>query len=782
MKKKSIICLSFLLFLVCQVYAQKVYQVTGKVETVNGEPLPGAIIWVDAQKKAVVSNNEGRYVFMDIPFGKIIVAASFLGYKPYVDTFLIDRNTNHVIVLQPALQTLQEVTVVDDYAETLRKTDSRNIEVVNSEFIQQQSGGSLMQSLKRLPGVSAFEIGSGQAKPVIRGLSFNRVLVAENGMKHEAQQWGADHGLEIDQNAVQRIEVVKGPAALQYGAEAIGGVVNIQSAGIPVFGFKGALQLTGKSNNSYGGLFVQTSYRKKHFFAEVKASLSDFADYSVPVNSVNIYTYKVDLQNHQVRNTAGKEKNAHLVLGWNAGNFTNRLLISRIGQKMGMFANAAGLHPLQADMEHDNSSRDLLNPQQAVVHTKFMNIAEYRTGKQQVNFTVGYQQNNRKEFMDYASEGGDMPPSFPAGLSIFPGLEKGFLKTVWTAKAEYFCRFSGQFSLKSGVDVLYQDNDISGWSFLIPAFTQWNGGGYVLSTFKVNKIHQFSGGIRFDFGKLNTEAYYNWYYPYTERAIALNRNFSQWSWSVGYNGNREHFQWKANAGRSFRMPLAQELAAQGLNYHFFREEKGNPDLQPETSYQLDLGVDFHLPTFALGLSPFVNYFTNYIYLNPGTEFNQLQVFTYTQAKVFRYGGEVHAHFQPFEWLKTGMILEAVYAQQLSGVKKGYSLPFSPPESAVLNVKYLAKDWKVFSNTSFGIDWVLTNHQEANVPPEIATPGYQLFDIDAGGTLELGKNELQINVKVKNLLNKEYYNHSAYYRLINLPEPGRNFVLNLNYKF
>jgi len=124
------------------------------------------------------------------------------------------------------------------------------------------------------------------------------------------------------------------------------------------------------------------------------------------------------------------------------------------------------------------------------------------------------------------------------------------------------------------------------------------------------------------------------------------------------------------------MPIAKELAANGVNYHRFSYEVGNPELSPEVSYQLDAGLEWHSRRFAVGITPFVNYF---------------QVFNYTQSEVFRFGGEIHAHYNILRHLKTGVIFNYIYSEQLSGNKNGFSLPFSPPVSALFNLKYLPEN-------------------------------------------------------------------------------------------
>jgi iron complex outermembrane receptor protein len=157
-----------------------------------------------------------------------------------------------------------------------------NVVRANQKFIEENFSGSLMQTLSRLPGVQAMNVGSGESKPVIRGLGFNRVLVAENGIKHEGQQWGDDHGLEIDQYAIDQAEVIKGPASLTYGSDAIGGVINLKSNTMPLKKFAGQVNLFGRTNNESIGSSVRLTGRNGKFWYKANATWMDYADYKVP--------------------------------------------------------------------------------------------------------------------------------------------------------------------------------------------------------------------------------------------------------------------------------------------------------------------------------------------------------------------------------------------------------------------------------------------------------------------------------------------------------------------
>ena len=149
---------------------------------------------------------------------------------------------------------LKGVTVSGQRQRDFQMRSSQSAVLVSHDYLQQHFSGSLMQTLEGIPGVKAMAIGSGQSKPTIRGMGFNRMVVSEDGIKHEGQQWGDDHGLEIDQFAVDRAEVIKGPAALLYGSDAIGGVLNLFTNHLPTEPLSGSVQIFGRSNNEQIGL------------------------------------------------------------------------------------------------------------------------------------------------------------------------------------------------------------------------------------------------------------------------------------------------------------------------------------------------------------------------------------------------------------------------------------------------------------------------------------------------------------------------------------------------
>ena len=233
------------------------------------------------------------------------------------------------------------------------------------------------------------------------------------------------------------------------------------------------------------------------------------------------------------------------------------------------------------------------------------------------------------------------------------------------------------------------------------------------------------------------------------------------------------------------MPLSNELASDGVNYHMYRYEKGNLDLDPEASYQLDMEVDYRANKFSVALSPFVNFFDNYIYLNPTSSYYEtLQIYEYTQAKVFRVGGELSASSTVLKNVTLSASAEYVYSRQTSGPKKNFTLPFSPPLSGRLSANYQFKDLLFFNSPQLSAELKVAGAQNEIVPPEQVTAGYQVLNMAFVSKLNSSKNSLPIEIRLKlnNVFHTTYFDHTSFYRLIDVPEAGRNISFSLTIPF
>lgn len=690
----------------------------------------------------------------------------------------------------PTMHVLDEVLVLENHVRRRKQQESMNVEVVGQDFIQRNLGGSLMATLERLPGIQTIGIGSGQSKPLIRGLGFNRLVVVDQGIKHEGQQWGADHGLELDQFAAGEVELIKGAASFIYGSDAIAGVVDVKPAAIPAPNqVRGAVNLIGKSNNGHYGSSVSLGGRGSNWFVDGRATYQRYGDYRVPTDTVYIYDYAVHLQGQRLRNTAGHENALHLHTGYLGKQFRSTFYLSNVNNRSGFFANAHGLEPRRVDAAlHDRSSRDMLLPRQQVNHLKIINRSAMSIGEHRLAMELGFQRNVRREFNNYVNHG-YMPAIYPDTLGIPSNLERLFDKHVYSFNLRDLIE-RGKHSFTLGVNGELQDNVIGGWSFLVPGFKQSTLGIFAYDKYRLNDRWLLHGAVRYDYGNLRTTTYRDWFpsddagqSTYLVRAEALRKQFNSFVWSAGVNYNHDRFGLKANVGKSFRMPIAKELAANGVNYHYFSYERGNEHLSPEQSYQADATLSWDTERWSVTVSPFYNYFPNYIYLNPTASFDYYygagnQVFHYAQSRVLRYGGEAEVTYRLARGLQASVLGEYLYAEQLSGDKRGFTLPFSPPPSLLANISWSPVLGTAIREPYLSLDYRRVGSQHRIVPPERKTDGYGLVGVQAGAMLQWAGRSLHVSLQVQNLMNTRYLNHTSFYRLIGLPEASRNIVVSL----
>lgn len=695
---------------------------------------------------------------------------------------------------------LKEVVVSGSSNKEIQMKSALNVVRANQKFIEENFSGSLMQTLSRLPGVQAMNVGSGESKPVIRGLGFNRVLVAENGIKHEGQQWGDDHGLEIDQYAIDQAEVIKGPASLTYGSDAIGGVINLKSNTMPLKKFAGQVNLFGRTNNESIGSSVRLTGRNGKFWYKANATWMDYADYKVPADSIEYYSYWIKLKDQRLRNTAGREMDGNLMLGYAGDRWNTSFRIADVNAKAGFFANAHGLEVRLSDIDYDSSRRDIDLPYHTVNHFWVSNHTDWNWADGMLEGNFAYQNNRQRELAEPVSHG-YMP--IPTNT-----LERSFTKQTFSANVKAMQQM-GKHDLQAGGNVEYQRNRQGGWGFILPDFEQLTFGVFAMDKWNLSDKLSLTAGARFDRGSVRIHSYHDWYKTplkastsdspmdgtvlqgtvqqgdstYMERSANLRRSYNSFTWSVGVNRMLGDWVLKLNVGKSFRMPIAKELGMDGVNYNIFRYEKGNTSLKPEESYQVDAGIVCEKGVLSMQLTPYLNYFPNYIYLNPTPQYKEgLQLYYYTQAKVLRWGFEASVSWKILPYLKLDADGEYLYARQLSGEKKGYGLPFSTPWSARAELRYLLPAQNSAKSGFVALEWQVVGTQDIIVPPEEKTKGHQLLNASIGKKFKLGENQLEITLRVENLLGKRYYDHTSYYRLMGVPEPGRNFSAMVSWNF
>ena len=439
-----------------------------------------------------------------------------------------------------------------------------------------------------------------------------------------------------------------------------------------------------------------------------------------------------------------------------------------------------------SNIDYDRSDRDVDLPFHQVNHFKLIHNTTLYKKAHTLQFDLGYQNNQREEHSEAVAHGYmPVPPNTR---------ERVFTKNTFSLNAQDTFKPDADHDVSVGLNTEFQKNQIGGWGFLIPAYTRFTAGVFAFDHYRVNEDLHVQGGLRYDWGLIQTEEHFDWYrsvvnnpdqttsYVFTQRARNRALDFGNFSASVGLSYLKNYTTFKVNVGKSFRMPLANELASDGVNYHMYRFERGAMDLDSEESYQIDLDIDHAKGSFVLGLSPFFNYFDNFIYLNPTTEYYQtLQIYQYMQTRAIRFGGEAWIGENLTPDLRIDASIEYVYAEQTSGPKKGFTLPFNPPLSGLISLSQtLRRVWFV-KEMQLMADLRLTAAQNRIVPPEEKTPGYQLLNLSLNTQFKwnAAAQPARLRLKVNNVLNTQFFDHTSFYRLIDVPEPGRNIALALN---
>lgn len=772
-------------------FAQASFNIKGVVVNAQTQtPITGANIIGD--KLYAVSSDNGEFILKNVGTGTYTLKVTHLGYTPAFITIEANNKAEKIVVqLIESNTMLEEVQVIGNTKERTAKELSLTTVEASRAFMESNRENSLMQTLSKIPGISTINIGSGQSKPVIRGLGFNRVSVVQNGVKHEAQQWGSDHGLEIDQYGIEHIRIIKGPASILYGSDAIAGVIDIQAPKIPkAQSFSGEVNLLGESNNNLFGVSAGVESRKDQWFYRARLTYRDYADYKVPTDRINYESYIFELHDNHLRNTAGNEANGAFSVGFIGQNFKSETFFSNVYAKNGFFANAHGLEVRTSTIDYDRSNRDIDLPFHKVNHFKIVNNTTFYKGKHTIDVELGFQNNHREEHSEPVPHGYMPKPD--------NSKERVFDKNTFSLNARNTFKSSEKHLVVFGINTEFQNNNIGGWGFLIPEYNRFTAGIFAYDQIAVSDKLHFQGGLRYDFGLVDTKAYFDWYPStvnnsdgsvssvYVQRAQNKTLHFGNISGSAGISYTTKNTTYKLNIGKGFRMPLSNELASDGVNYHMFRYEKGNLDLNPEESYQLDIDVDHNTKNFSLGISPFVNFFENFIYLNPTPNYYEtVQIYEYTQSKVFRVGGELRLGYALTENLRMDASAEYVHSRQLNGPKKDFTLPFSPPFSGLVSVNYqFKKDLLFFNDLQVTADYRITAKQDEIVPPEDKTDGYQVLNLSVMSSLDLlsSHKQVQLRFKLNNVFNTKYFNHTSFYRMIDVPEAGRNVSLSLTVPF
>jgi iron complex outermembrane recepter protein len=768
MKLKSIFIVAFLLLSATRLFAH-IPALGGKViDAQTKESLPGAAVSVPDLRITVITDMNGSFNFKNIPSrGRFLVEVKFIGYKTLTRTIDFATATDFNFELEPSMIEAREVVVTGSAFSSDNRRNSTSVATVGKAELLSRPSTNLIDAISRIPGVAQVTTGSAISKPVIRGLSYNRVLTMNNGVKQQGQQWGDEHGIEIDQYSADRVEVLRGPASLMYGSDALGGVINILDAlPAPEGTIQGEFLTNYATNNGLSGSSLMLQGNADDFVYRARGSYKNAYSYKTPAGYVpNSGFNETDFEGQIGLNK--KWGYAHV----DASGFrTNIGFYEPAIDASGNFIDDNG----NTFTESQFKDRTPAFPKQDVRHYKIALNSNILLGSGSLKTTLGFQHNLRRELAEP-----DANPDLFLNMSTYSyDLKYAFNEANGWAPV-----------IGTSGEIIHSLNT-GGNEQLIPDFDSQAAGmfAYVKKTWNNNT---FNVGGRFDYRKLDGKAFDNGNASFN----AFSNTFSNVSGAAGYTHEfNDQFSFKTNAGTAFRAPNIAELSSNGVHEGAFRYEIGNADLKPEQSYQLDASFDYQSDKVSASLGGFVNYIDKYIYYKNtngetiSAEGNTYPVYRFIQDNALLHGLEATLTLHPVDFIH----FENSYSYTLAtNQATNQPLPFIP--AAVLHnelrfepaIKGTKKSY-----VSIGLDNVFDQDKVDQF--ETPTSGYSLLNAGIGTTLKLSKRQdMTLYVSGKNLLDKKYYDHLSRFKPGRLDElnpafgiynPGRTISFGLNLPF
>jgi len=658
---------------------------------------------------------------------------------------------------------LDEIVLSIPFGQTLGKSvikvDKINLNDVNPIIKQYIS-----KSISRLPGVSIITTGPGIAKPSVRGLSFNRVLVYDQGVRLENQQWGEEHGIGISSSGVESVEVVKGPLYVLYGSDAMGGVVYVQpesynsSEGI-------SIDYTGVYNSNYNGLTnnLGLSGKSDNFSYMIRADVIDNGEFSTP--------------NGEIENTWFTQNNLKAGIAYENDNFKSDLRFSLTNSEIGIphmdeehDDHGDDDHDEHEDEEHDDHDEEA--HYQELSHSTLTWKNTFDMGNNHIlDVVLAHQLNTRKEFGGHEEEehddhGDDDHEEEDHDDHDEEGHEEGEAELdmeLETKSADIRLTMpqSENLNLVIGTNLLSQENKNFGHEELVPDSEMSDFGLFALGQVNINESSQALIGVRYDSRSISS--------------ANTSNDYSSFNGSIGLKKDFSNSTLRLNLSSGFRAPNLIELFADGVHHGSFQYKRGNINLSAETSLQTDFSFQINNDDSLISFDLFYNSINDYIYLSPGSEFEDgYRVYNYLQQNSKLYGGEIHLNKQTsLSWLKYYSSLEYIFGES----SDGEALPFISPLTfnQVFNVNF-GNDY------SLEIDFIAKAKQGRVSLFEEKTDGYTLLNLSGVWETELLGNDLDVFWSVDNVFDKEYYDHLSRLKTAGIHEMGRNISVGLKYNF
>jgi iron complex outermembrane receptor protein len=802
MKTMKYFSLFLALFAFLPAFSQN--SLSGKVsDTTNGKPLEGAVVYITDLKVAAQTDKDGGYTIPNIPKGTYMVEVHFLGSSVKSESVHVDGNVTHNFSVSDEGIEENEVVITGNSSATDAARSPQTTVSVSNEYLNENSATNVIDAIAKTPGVSAMTDGQSISKPVIRGLGYNRVVTVSDGVIQQDQAWFDEFGIEVDPDAVERVEILKGPASLAYGSDAISGVINlIPEKPLPEGEKKGDMLFNYQTNNGLVNNMLHL------------AGTSNGISWSGRVDNIMAHAYQ-DKYDGYVSNSQFSNFNTDATIGihrkWGYSQIHASYFDMHTGIVDGTRDSASGMmmrpvsypglnggamtYVLPTALEYKSYTPFVIS--QRIQHTKVVWDNSLALGEGRLTGVFSWQHNQRQENND---------PTIPNISDIY------YNSNAATYDLRYISRQMGGFNMSVGANGSYQASQSLGTLMLIPDYNIFQVGAFAIANEHIGNL-TLSGGIRYD--TRSFQCVDHWV-DSTQVPVAANTpggiheftgfttNFSGVSGSFGavYNFNKNIYI-KGNAARGYRAPNVAEGAANGVHDGTVVWELGDPNLKPETSLEEDLSFVINSKNIRFEINGFNNKISNFIYaqgLNskiPGTGdsinntfsnvgLGSAPVYKYTQGEAQLYGGEAAIDLHPVAvpWIELDGTFSMVSGGLLHVGDSVKTLPFVPPTRITADLKFHIKQIGKGIKNAYVKVGVLDCFQQSNVyqqyaiynglsqavtpyqyaASKAATAGYTLLNAGMGGDLQSkGHTVCKIYIVVNNLLDTPYMDYMSRFK-------------------
>lgn len=772
---RSYIYISMLLFVPHLVFSSGgKTSLSGKVtDKETGEGLPGVAIYLPDLKTGAITKIDGSYLIENLPASKVLIRASMIGYATITEYIDLSKTATKDFVMEKSVTEISEVVITGLSQASEQKRTPTPITVVPQEHLLQNSSSNIIDAISRQPGVSQVSTGPAISKPVIRGLGYNRVVVVNDGIRQEGQQWGDEHGIEIDEYSVSKVEILKGPASLAYGSDAMAGVINMISfPTLPQGVVRGNILGNYQNNNGLIGYSGNVAGNLKGFVFDTRFSGKQAHDYR---NKYDGYVLGSTFNETNVSSILGLNKSwgySHLHIS--SYHLVTEIVEGERDSASGQFLVSVATNDTLVEQViasgSDFTGTRIGFPHQNILHNKVVLNNSFVIRNSRLNVILGWQQNHRKELSDVLA---------PDAYELY------FLMNTFHYDVRFIFPEKNKYHIAIGANGMKQSSMNKGVEFLIPEYKLSDHGGF-FTIKKAGKKFDLSGGVRFDTRSIASEHLLldSLGKPILDfpqpgmiiKFVTLFRNYYNVSGSLGaaYQFSKVVFA-KLNVSRGFRTPSIGELASNGVHEGTLRYEIGDENLKAETSLQMDLAWGINSEHVTCELSLFSNSIHNYIYtsklksVSGGDSIADLSdpvpAFKFVQGDANLSGGEVliDIHPHPFHWLHFENSFSLVNGMLRDATDSTKYLPMIPAPKFSSELKgEREKLGSAFRNAyvMIGMDNYLTQDKYyAAYGTETKTSGYTLINLGMGSDVVSKKNTLfSFYVSVSNLTDVAYQSH------------------------